>query len=420
MTLPLWAEPELPSAPRRLSLTSLASEIARSLAPIGRVAVEGEVYRPTTSRGGAVFFTLKDRVCQVAVSVKPGAVRRCRAVHGERAVVVGALKWANDRGQLLLDAEEVTPVGQGAVAAMIAEARARLDADGLVDRPRRAIPALPRAIGVLCGADAAVRRDIESVVTARFPGYPLVVLETTVSGPGAAFSITEALARLARAPEVEVIVLARGGGDATALLPWSDEDLCRAVAACRVPVVSAIGHEADRPLCDEVADLRCGTPSIAAHRVVPDRAALSERASAYLATALRDLAARRGRATDRLARAEVKGALASGSARARERLERAGPALAWAWPAPAAAQARRRLVACDWTLPIANRAADCGRRLASVAARAEALSPQHVVARGFAVVRHPDGSVVRAPSEVSPGQALDVTVARGSFQVVAT
>ena len=128
---------------------------------------------------------------------------------------------------------------------------------------------MPRAIGVLCGTDAAVRKDIESVVAARFPGYPLAIEETTVSGPGAALCIIEALARLARRPGVDVVVLARGGGDATALLPWSDEELCRAVAACPVPVVSAIGHEADRPLCDEVADLRCGTPSIAAHHRGP-------------------------------------------------------------------------------------------------------------------------------------------------------
>ena len=229
------------------------------------------MHRPQKSRGGWTFFTLRDRAAQMPVVCPARHSRRCRAVGGERVLVLGSLVWGNDRGQLVLEAEEVTPVGEGAVAAMMAEIRSRLAADGLLDRPRRAVPRLPKVIGVLCGADAAVRKDIESVVAARFPGYPLQVAETTVSGPGAAFAIVEALDRLSRQQDVEVVVLARGGGDATALLPWSDEELCRAVAACRVPVVSAIGHESDRPLCDEVSDLRCGTPSIAAHRVVPDR-----------------------------------------------------------------------------------------------------------------------------------------------------
>ena len=205
---------------------------------------------------------------------------------------MGTLVWGNDRGQLLLEAEEVTPIGEGAVAAMIAETRSRLAAEGLLDRPRKSIPRLPRVIGVLCGADAAVRKDIESVVAARFPGYPLAVEETTVSGPGAAVSIIDALQRLSLRPEVDVVVLARGGGDATALLPWSDEELCRAVAACPLPVVSAIGHESDRPLCDEVADQRFGTPSMAAHAVVPDREGLREDLVRLLAIASRSVRSR--------------------------------------------------------------------------------------------------------------------------------
>ena len=225
--------------------------------------------------------------------------------------------WGNDRGQLVLEADEVDPIGEGAVAAMIAETRARLAAEGLLDRPRRPVPRLPRVIGVLCGSEAAVRKDIESVVAARFPGYPLAVEETTVSGPGAAVSIIDALQRLSCRPEVDVVVLARGGGDATALLPWSDEELCRAVAACPVPVVSAIGHESDRPLCDEVADLRFGTPSIAAHAVVPDRRKAGGRtAGSGRGREASGAAGELGR--ERLKRAEVGGALAAGLERAGE------------------------------------------------------------------------------------------------------
>jgi exodeoxyribonuclease VII large subunit len=402
-----------PPAPRRLSLVRLSGEIARSLSLIGRVAVEGEVYRPQTSRAGWVFFTLRDRAAQLPVVCPARHTRRCRTVNGERVLVVGTLVWGNDRGQLQLEAEEVTPVGEGAMAALIAEVRARLSAEGLVDRPRRPLPRLPRVIGVLCGTDAAVRKDIESVVAARFAGYPLAVEETTVSGPGAALSILEALGRLAGRPAVDVIVLARGGGDATSLLPWSDEDLCRAVAACPVPVVSAIGHEADRPLCDEVADLRCGTPSIAAHAVVPDRKAIEAELAGALSRAAAALGSQRDQVRHRLARAEVSGALAAGLERARNRLGHAGDRLGWAHPAPLARASRQRLSACDWSRPFAAQMATGHQRLAALHRHAWSLSPQHVVERGFAVARRADGTIVRGPDEVEPGGAITVTVARG-------
>ena len=216
MTLPFWSdEPDRrPAAdphsgqraragreePRRVTLVRLSGEIARALASIGRVAVEGEVHRPQKSRSGWTYFTLRDRAAQMPIVCPARNARRCRTVDGERVLVVGSLVWGNDRGQLVLEAEEVTPVGEGAVAAMIAETRSRLAADGLLDRPRLPVPLLPKVIGVLCGADAAVRKDIESVVAARFPGYPLAVEETTVSGPGAAFAIVEALVRLSLPP----------------------------------------------------------------------------------------------------------------------------------------------------------------------------------------------------------------------------
>jgi exodeoxyribonuclease VII large subunit len=439
MTLPFWsvepggppgpdrvagadgAGPDMPGGgpagrqqPRRLSLVRLAGEIARSLSGIGRVAVEGEVYRPQTSRAGRIYFVLRDRAAQLPVACPARNARRCRAVNGERVLVVGQLVWVNDRGQLALEAEEVMPVGEGAVAAMIAEARARLAAAGLLDRPRRPLPRLPRMIGVVCGAEAAVRKDIESVVAARFPGYPLAVEETTVSGPGAALSIIDALSRVSGRPEVDVVVLARGGGDATALLPWSDEDLCRAVAACGVPVVSAIGHESDRPLCDEVADLRCGTPSIAAHAVVPDRRALDAELAGLLDAAARSMRGRTDLGRDRLARAEVAGALAAGLERASSRLRHAADRVSWAHPGQAVQVSRRRLDALDWKRPLLTRLASEHERLGACRRHARSLSPQRVVERGFAVVRRQDGTVVRDPAQVRPGELVDLTVARGT------
>lgn len=332
MTLPFWPDEPAHDAggrggpgrgqdPRRVTLIRLSGEIARSMAALGRVAVEGEVHRPQTYPSGRTYFVLRDRAAQVPVACPARYARRCRTVAGERVVVVGTLVWLNERGQVVLEAEEVTPVGEGAVAALIAETRSRLAADGLLNRAGRPLPRLPRVIGVLCGADAAVRKDIESVVAVRFPGYPLAVEETTVTGPGAAQAIVDGLRRLSRRPGVEVVVLARGGGDSTALLPWSDEELCRAVAACPVPVVSAIGHESDRPLCDEVADLRCGTPSIAAHAVVPDRGQLEDELAGLLGLAAGGARRRAELGRERLRHADVTGSLATG-------LERAGPGCA--------------------------------------------------------------------------------------------
>lgn len=418
MTLPLWPdEPGGRQPPRQLTLVRLAGEIARSLSVIGRIAVEGEVYRPQVSRSGWVFFTLRDRVSQVPVACPARHAKRCRAVNGERVMVVGQLTWGNERGQLQLEAEEVSPVGAGAVAALIAEVRGRLAAEGILERQRRVVPALPDVIGVVCGTDAAVRRDIESVVAARFPGYPVHFEETTVSGPGAAISITSALQRVVRVPGVAVVVLARGGGDAASLLPWSDEELCRAVAACPVPVVSAIGHEADRPLCDEVADMRCGTPSIAANQIVPDRRALCGLLDAYASQVAATFGARYERTRERLARADVEPALVAGLQRARRGLKHSSELLVRAHPAPLARTGRRRLDACDWQRPAAATLRAASNHLGSLHAQAQALSPQHVVERGFAIARRADGSVVRSPADVGTGERLELVVAGGTIAV---
>ncbi len=425
--------PPATSSPRTVTLVRLAGEIARSLAPVGRISVEGEVYRPTKTGGGRIYFTLRDRAAQMTVTCPQGRASRCRAVAGERVCVVGAVNWVSERGELQLVAEAVTPVGDGAVAAMIAEARRRLEADGLLDRTRRPIPRLPRMIGVVCGADAAVRKDIESVVAARFPGYPLRVVETFLSGPSAALSIMDSLARLAGDQMVDVIVLARGGGDATQLLPFSDEELCRALCDCPVPVVSAIGHEGDRPLCDEVADLRCATPLAAAAAVVPDRQALEAHLTASLEAVQTAMARRAEVAARRLAAIDTGRAVRQGAGLASARLDHLGYQLDWLHPRGHLREATRRLAAVDRHAP-AERAVAAGRaRLGALEwrrgvhdglARAEgrieadarhlrALAPQRVLDRGYAVVRRPDGTVIRQADQVAAGALIDVQVSAG-------
>lgn len=408
-----------PSAPRRVSLVRLSALIAHAAGTIGRVAVEGEIHRPQTGRTGRQWFTLRDRASQVTVSVPAARRSRCRIVAGERVCVTGRLEWVNEWGQLQLLAEEVLPVGEGAIAAMIAEARRRLDADGLLSRPRRPIPVLPSVIGVVCGHEAAVRADIESVVAARFPGFPVTFWETTVSGPGAVDNLIQAIRALDARPDVDVVVLARGGGDATALLPFSDEELCRAVCACGTPVVAAIGHDGDRPLVDEVADLRCGTPSLAAGAVIPDRAALQARIDRALASVAATAAGVVGGADTRLASIDRRRAAVVGLERASARLERAANQLVLVHPSRELAQARRRLAAIDWRSPAAARLDGAARVLAAAGDQAEALGPTRVLQRGYAVVRREaDGAVVRDPAAVAIGDRLSVTVASGSLAAV--
>jgi exodeoxyribonuclease VII large subunit len=416
MTLPLWPAGEGGrQAPRPVTLVRLAGEIARSLSTVGRVAVEGEIHRPSVSRGGWVFFTLRDRAAEIRVAVPRAAAGRSRTVHGERACVVGSLEWLNDRGSLQLRAEEVTPVGEGAIAAMIADARRRLAADGLLERPRRRLPRLPQRVAVVCGADAAVRRDIESVVAHRFPGYPLETVECAVSGPGSALSIIEALHEVASRPGVEVVILARGGGDATALLPWSDEGLCRAVASCPVPVVSAIGHDSDRPLCDEVADLRCGTPSIAAAAVIPDRASLQQELDGALAWAGRETAAAAQRAHHRLTSADASAALGPVVRRAHDRVDFAGRQLRHAHPRLQLGRCAARLATAGWRLPMGRRLGEAAGRLQSERRHLEALSPGAVLARGYAVARLASGEVLRRAEQASVGDEVTVQVAAGAL-----
>jgi exodeoxyribonuclease VII large subunit len=375
---------------RQVSLVRLSAEIARSLAALGKVAVQGEVHQPKVRPGGRIYFTLRDRAAQVSVTVPAARAKRAWVVDGQRVQVTATLSWENGWGRAQLVADEVVPVGAGAVAAMIGEARERLRADGLLDRRRRPIPRLPRTIGVVCGAEAAVRADIESVVSARFPGYPLVFREVTMTSADA---VVEGLRDLDLRDEVDVIILARGGGDATQLLAFSDEELCRAVCATSTPVVAAIGHEGDRPLCDEVADLRCGTPSLAAAAVVPDREALFASLDAQLAHAETAVVRRLADATRRLELVDRDRAVTAGVERARDRLARAAGRLALVHPRARVPQ-------------LAGRLAGAHREM-------EALSPVRVLERGYAVVRAADGSVLRSAAGAGAGDAVTVQLAAG-------
>jgi exodeoxyribonuclease VII large subunit len=217
--------------------------------------------------------------------------------------------------------------------------------------------------------------------------------EVQVSGPGAALAVIAALQSFDERADVEVIILARGGGDATQLLTFSDEELCRAIGTSRTPVVSAIGHEGDRPLCDEVADVRCGTPSIAAAAVVPSRAELEVAIDDLLRRALVSVEHRHATAAAKLDAVVPARALDAGLQVASSRLARATSRVALVHPA--------RMVA-----PAATRLNGVHRQL-------EALAPARVLERGYAVVRTGAGEIVRSPDDVAVDDALTIDVAGG-------
>ena len=385
--------------PRRVSLVRLAGEISRGLSPIGRIAVDGEVHSAKAFNSRR-YFTLRDRNARISVTVAARNVRHCKADDGEAVRVIGSLIWDTTRGDLRLEAQSVEPRGEGAVAAVVNAARDRLAAEGVLDRTRRPLPRLPRVVGVICGQEAAVRKDIESVIASRFPGYPVVFRHSLVSGAAAPTALVGALIDLDERDDVDVIILARGGGDATELLPFSDEEVCRAVAGCRTPTVSAIGHDGDRPLVDEVADQRCGTPSIAAALVVPSEAELRNEIDYCLSRALTTASARVERAAQRLDAEAPTRALQRGIAAATQRLDRAGARLATANPRARVGAAMARLAGYSTTL--------------------DALDPARVLERGYAVVRNANGEVVRDAAKLSPGDRVAVRVASGSFDADVT
>src|SRR5579864_4676377 len=221
-------------------------------------------------------------------------------------------------------------------------------------------------------------------------------------------------------PSVEVVILARGGGDGPSLLPWSTEEVCRAVAACPIPVVSAIGHESDHPLCDEVADLRCGTPSIAAAAVVPHRGELSARVDGSLLSAEAALLARFGEAGRRVAAIDPGRSLEGGVERAASRLARGAQRLGDCHPSRQLQACQHRLAVADWRRPLGEILGRAQGRLSADGRHLEALSPRRTLERGYAVVVGPGGAVLRRAAEVSPGDSIEVELADGGLSASVT
>ena len=361
------------------SVAAFNRGVADWLARLPTLWVEGEVTELRRHTGWqSVFFTLKDPsdgAC-LPVTMPRGRFEALRLdlAEGERVHVFGRPELYEARGDFRLRALTIERFGLGDHLAALERLKRKLAVEGLFAPERkRPLPRLPRAVGLLTGNDAAAKRDVVSTLTARFPPAHVVVAETYVQGPRAAAAIVDALRALAARPDVDVIVVARGGGSFEDLLPFSDERLVRAVASSPVPVVSAVGHEQDTPLCDLAADVRASTPTAAGRLVVPDLGELLERLDRDRGRLERAAQRTLGRERDRLALLH-------------DRLRRA----------PALAVERKRAA------------------LAQSAARLRALSPKATLTRGYAIVRT-DTGIVRSPAAVRSGQPLRVEVAEGEF-----
>ncbi|MEV7967494.1 exodeoxyribonuclease VII large subunit [Sphaerisporangium sp. NPDC088356] len=392
-----------------LPIRSVLQMVAQWIGKLGTVWAEGQI-TDLSSRGGTVFLTLRDPVANVSARVTcPRNVYEAtvpRPVDGARVVVLVKPDFWVNRGSFAFTALEIRPVGIGELLARLERLRQIIVAEGLAnaDRKRR-LPFLPGTIGLICGRDSAAERDVLENARRRWPAVRFKVETVAVQGPYAVGEVTDALHRLDTDREVDVIVIARGGGSLEDLLPFSDESLVRAVSACRTPVVSAIGHEQDNPLLDLVADVRASTPTDAAKKVVPD---VGEQLA--LVRQLRD----RGRrvVVGRLDRE------ASWVAAVRSRPSLADPVREIERRAEQAESLRDRARRC--LTSSLDRAEDS---LEHVRARLVTLSPAATLERGYAIVQLPSGEVVRLASSVTAGEELsvrfsddrvDVTVAKPS------
>ena len=254
--------------PVRTVLQAVGGWIGR----LGRIWVEGQIAE-CKKRGNTVYLTLRDPIAAVSAQVicTRQVFDAVSPSEGARVVMFVKPDFNATRGSFALTALEIRAVGIGELLARLERLRKELAAEGLFSAERkRALPFLPGVIGLICGRESAAERDVVQNAQRRWPAVRFRIEQSAVQGPYAAGEVIEALRKLDADPDVDVIVITRGGGSLEDLLPFSDEDLLRAVAACRTPVVSAIGHEQDSPLLDYVADLRASTPTDAAKRVVPD------------------------------------------------------------------------------------------------------------------------------------------------------
>jgi exodeoxyribonuclease VII large subunit len=395
-------EPAARPSPRILRVSDLNRRVRSLLdadSVLADVWVEGEVSQPSFPPSGHCFFVLKDATSQVRAALFREELGRAmvRPAHGMQVIVHGRVRAYEPQGVYQLYVESITPAGAGDLHARYEALRRELAAAGLFeDARKRPIPRWPRRIGVATSPVGAVWRDITNVLRRRYPLVELVLSPTSVQGPAAASSIVQALRRLYAQPDLDTIILARGGGSLEDLWSFNDERVVRTVADAPVPLIVGVGHESDVTLADFAADLRAPTPSAAAELATPDGA---------------QLPAILGRLRDRA------GSALAGRAQDRRRLVDAeGRALARLAPDIGAARQRTSDLLERAGRVLEDRVERRALQLAAARDALRTLSPMATLERGYAVARDADGRILRDATAIATGDAVDVILARGSLR----
>lgn len=410
--------------------------------------VQGEISNLAQPASGHIYFSLKDEYAQVRCALFQARKRelRCKPENGMLVLARARVGMYEPRGEFQLIVEHLEEAGLGLLQRAFEELKQRLFKEGLFDEQhKRPVPRLPRSIGVLTSPTGAAVRDILNVLRRRFPLARVIVYPTAVQGEGAVDQIISMLRTAERRNECEVIILARGGGSLEDLQAFNSEKLARAIFDCTLPVVTGIGHEIDFTIADFVADRRAPTPSAAAELVSPDQRELQlllgqrrtglgrimaagvqmrhrhlehlrrrlpepRRILQQLAQGLDDLNQRRQRAL-RLIFVEKQG-----------RLRQAAALLAGQSPARVLVQYRGRCRQLDQTLLRLMKTSIrfAGQRLEQLALHLHALSPLATLSRGYAIVQHRNGDIVRAAGELSLGEEIRARFASGHADCAVT
>ncbi len=444
------SSPQVPEEPPVLSVAELDRRLQRLVeGATADVRVEGEISGLKVHSSGHAYFTLKDEsenACLECVMYRTASARSRRLLEdGARVVLHGKATVYVPRGRLQLIADGASPAGRGALLEAFERLKARLLEEGLFEPERkRPLPADPKVIGVITSADGAAIHDIIKVARRRGP-VRIILAPAPVQGPTAAARIAQTLSVLQTVPEVEVIIIGRGGGSADDLSAYNEEILVRAVAQARLPIVSAVGHEIDVTLMDLVADARAATPSQAAEMLVADAAArrmqlehlrtrmrralrhkldaahtVLDRKLASLTSPLRRIEEERQQIDEYVARLNTH--MERSLARRRNELTRIERDLASRHPSAVIAEARASLKPLSIRLSAAmRRLLDTrGNQLSDAGARLNALSPLSVLGRGYSIATDENGRAIRSSGDVQPGARLKLRLHRGALLATVT
>ncbi|MDZ4197700.1 MAG: exodeoxyribonuclease VII large subunit, partial [Kiritimatiellia bacterium] len=395
-----------PAEPRVYAVREIVRTIKTVLEDeVGSVWVEGEISNLRRPTSGHLYFTLKDEEAQLSAVLFRGAQRGLTVElrDGLRVRAEGEISLYERSGQVQLVARRILAAGVGALQAALEKLKQKLQAEGLFDRPRRAIPRLPRCVGLVTSPTGAALRDILQILQRRFPNLHLVLAPVRVQGEGAAQEIADAIDRFSQWGGADVLIVGRGGGSLEDLWAFNEEAVARAIVRSSIPVISAVGHEIDVTLSDAVADLRAPTPSAAAELVVGRKEDFERQlgdASRLMARLLQSRCLEVRNRLTTLSSSRVFHEPAAWAGRQHDRIEalqaRSGFALRDRFR-----QAQQ--TADDLQLRLRHAAKtlqrEAGEKTRRLDAQLRALSPYAVLARGFSLTRTPDGHVIRDVSQ---------------------